>query len=354
MAQDAQTGRSLDQALSAGPLNPAAGAALADDLYAALDALHRSGQTHGYVRESLVRLQPDGSARLQPAGAPGGERATDVRAAAELVCTALGIPLHWMPAEPLRESERAAPALAATLRALAQGSLPLDAAGAQIALREAAGGLVEDDAVAGARAELAARAGATPPPAAAAPHHHAPPLMMPLASGSRRRPVLIGAGIAALVVLLGALGALGWITAGRHSNPSGASAPRTASPAPARSASPQPLPSIPTSSGPVKSVVETPQSTCEAGSACKLEVDVHFVKLETPQDIAWQFELVDSCTSETTYVDGGVVHAQKGWVHAIGDSQVTLPAGHPLAIVAITTAPSHAASAPLLVTGGTC
>lgn len=353
MAQDAQAGRSLDQALSGGPLTPAAGAALADDLFAALDALHRSGQAHGYVRGSLVRLLPDGSARLQPAGAPGGDRATDVRATAELVCTALAIPLRWTPAEPLRDSERAAPALAATLRALAQGSLPLDAAGAQTAVREAAGGLVEDDAVAGARAELAARAGATPPPAPS-PHPHAPLLMAPLAAGSRRRPLLIGAGIAGVVILLGALGALGWITAGRHASPGATASRTTSSPPAAPSASPRPLPSIPTASGPVKSVVQTPQSTCEPGSSCKLEVDVHFVKLDTAQDITWQFELVDSCTSEATYVQGGVVHAEKGWVHAIGDTELTLPAGHPLAIVAITTAPSHAASAPLLITGGTC
>jgi hypothetical protein len=296
------------------PLSPAAGLALADELLTGADP--------------------------------------DVRSVAERVCRELAIPLRWSPADPLRENERAAPALAATLRALAQGSLPLDAAGARAALHEAAGGLAEPEALAGGRAELAARSGAVPPRPVAP---QTPAVVLPPAiAAQRRRRLAIGAGIAAAVVILGGIGVLGWSTAG-HREPTGpVAASRAPSPAARATFTPSPLPSLPATDGPIKSVAETPQSTCEPGSRCRIEVDVHFVKTDSPLVVTWQFELVDSCTSEVTYVDGSSVKALKGWVHVVGDTDVTLPAGHPLAVVAVTTEPSHAASAPLLVTGGTC
>lgn len=341
-------GRNLEQALGSQLLSPAAGAALADDLLAQLEKVHAGGVAHGYVRPGLVRLQPDGTATLTPAPAPGDDRSRDVRAVAELVCGALGIAPVWSPAEPLRESERAAPALAATLRALAQGSLPLDAAGARAALHEAAGGLADEEARATGRAELASLAGT------AAPAHHAPTVTLPVPGRRRRPPLLTAAVIAGGLLLLGAAGVLGWSTAG-HRPPAGTAA-RSAPPTPrtAASASPAALPSLPPASGPIRSVAETPQSTCEPGRTCRIEVDVHFVKTDAPVVISWQFELVDSCTSDATYVQGGSVKALKGWVHVVGDTDLALPAGHPLAIVAITTAPSQASSPPLLITGAIC
>lgn len=352
-ADEANSERPLDRALQAGPLTPAAGAALADDILAELEKLHGAGTAHGFVRAPSVHLRADGTAALQatPAPAEPSERPADVRATAALVCEALAIPLRWSPTDPLRESERAAPALAATLRALAQGSLNVDAAGARAALHEAAGGLGDEEAVNAGRAELRALSGATVPPPAV---HHAPTITVPPPLNERpRRPFLIAAGVAAAVVILAGLGVLGWSTAGRHAaeNTAKRSSP---APLPQQSASPLPLPSIPTASGPIKSVSETPLSTCNPGSSCKVEVDVHFVEAESPEDVSWQFELVDSCTSDATYVEGSTVHAKKGWVHVVGDTELTLPAGHPLTVIAVTTEPSHAVSAPLLITAGTC
>jgi hypothetical protein len=349
LANDSPAGRPLDQALAAGPLSPPAGAALADDLLAALESLHREGRAHGAVEPSQVRLLPSGSARLLPPPAPGEDRPSDVRAVALLLCNAVGVAPAWSPSEPLRETERAAPALAATLRAIAQGSLPLDAGAARAAIREAAGGLVEEEAAASGRAELAARAGA---PAAAVAERHPPAIRLPNRR-SRRRPLLIAVAVAALLVLLAGFGVLGWGTAGRHPSPPAAAA-KSPSPLAQHSPSPTPVPTLPTANGPIQSVVETAQGQCAVGASCAVEVDVHFQKTDAPMDVSWQFQLVDSCTSNATYVPGNTVHALAGWVHVVGTTRLTLPGGHPLAIVAITTAPAQAASAPLLITNGTC
>ncbi|HEX6489659.1 MAG TPA: hypothetical protein VF137_12410 [Candidatus Dormibacteraeota bacterium] len=352
----ADLGTGLDRALQPGPVGVGAGLVLANHLFEGLEAIHAAGTAHGAVGEHAVRLFEDGGARLwafAPALDDVAEAKTaDVRAAAQLVCRALGLPLEWSAADPLRETERSAPALAATLRAIARGSLPLEAQGALSAVNEAAGSLAEDGALAGGRAELAARAGqrSTPPP-----KPRLPVVSLPAPAAPTRGVLYIAGGVVAAVLFLTGVGLIGYqAVAGRHSSSPPPVAGAQHSPAATASPSPNALPSVPPSNGDVKSVVESPQNECSPGATCTIEVDVHFTKAAAPEDIAWQFELVDSCTGDATYVDGNHIMAQTGWVHVIGDTRVSIPSGHPLAVLAVTTTPSLAASSPLLITSGSC
>ena len=350
---DADLGRSLEEATGGRDLEPAAGVALGIDVFEALEAAHHAGQAHGEVSRDAIRLGADGHGRLWAfspwADGSAEARQADVRAAAGALCAAMGIRLEWDASGQLRESERAAPAVAATLRAIARGSLPLDAAAATDALREAAGSLGADTALASARTGLAPAAR----PAAPRPIPPSVAVSLPPALSSRPRALAIAGAVVAAALILTGIGVVGWRTAGQH--PRSSTAP-SRSPSPAASASPTPpgTPLPPASSGVIRSVAETMTSACSPGTTCTIEVEVHFTRLSEPGPISWQFQLIDQCTQEVSVADGTTVNAKAGWTHVIGDTRVSLPAGHSLAVVAITQTPSQVSSAPLLVPGGSC
>ena len=346
---DAEIGASLQQVGGGHALDAAAAVALAVDVLEGLAALHRLGQSHGDVSLEAVRVLPDGRACLwgySPwSEGTGAAQIADVRSAAELLCAASGIPLEWDPADALHESERAAPAVAATLRAIARGSLSLDAGAAAAAIREASGHFGTDEAMQASHESLAPSA---PPPA---PSRLAPIAvsLTPLIS-RRPRTFAIAGAIAAGVIVLTAVGVVGWRTAAHPHRIVGRPAIASATPTP--SAVTSPLPSAPPSSaGPVKSVTATLSGNCKLGSTCRIEVEVFFAKLEVPALVAWDFQLTDSCTQETTPATGSHVDAKKGWTHVIGDTEIELPAGHSLAIVAITSSPSQASAPPIVIQG---
>jgi hypothetical protein len=175
---------------------------------------------------------------------------------------------------------------------------------------------------------------------------------------------VIAASVAAILVA-GALLVMDR-TSGRH--PPAAEALPTASKQPApRVSSTRPvrvgtagLPRVPrlaaAAAGDVRGVSLQPQSSCTPGTTCAVTVKVNLTPSTTTRDISWQFEVINRCTGKITGLTGGVLTAQPGWDAPYATTSLQLPAGRALAVVAKTTAPSQAASKPLLAPagGGSC
>jgi hypothetical protein len=205
----------------------------------------------------------------------------------------------------------------------------------------------------------------------------------PSGGGTSDRPSwLIPAIIAAvLILLLGTAG--GIILAGRNSNngggpvaqksPSPATSPKTspkASPTatPSAQSGPRAVPTFaPANADPVKSVQycspstpcnisgSTPETatSCELGAACHVEVAIAFT---TPQRVPVGFSLkfFDRCTGVTTDLPGPNNFTPPGYTLVILEKNVTLPTGVKSgALVAVSTVPAVAASAPLLLGSST-
>ncbi len=378
---EAPRGLQLERLLKiVSPLSPPQVTALGLAVLGALEALHRRGFVHGSLTPAAVHVLPDGQIKVggfatNAVHAPeANDRVADVRAAGALICACLGIPSVWSPSDPLREPERAAPALAATARAIAGGSLVTDAAAALVAFQDSAGLMASTGAQAASLSELGGMAGGAIPtaPSRRDNGHEPEPILVTTRPPRRGMPALpalprvelpdlpwsrIGAAVAGVVLIAGLV--IWGVSALAGAKQPAAGPPVAAhSPSPGGSAKASPSPGgiptfAPAASGAVSSVQITPQGACTVGSSCALEVSVHFQSGQA-QTIAWDFEIVDSCTSEATQQKGTSVNAQSDWNNVIGDTTLSLPAGHPLAIVAVTSQPSRAASSPLLLPGGPC
>jgi hypothetical protein len=236
--------------------------------------------------------------------------------------------------------------------------------------------------------EMATAAPVAPPP-------EAPPQRAPIGAPARkptvaRRPAgggtsdrpswLIPAIIAVvLILLLGTAG--GIILASRNNNngggpvaqhsPSPGTTPKTspkASPTPSAQGGPRAVPTYaPANADPVKSVSYCSPSTpcniggatpetatsCDLGAACHVEVALAFT---SPQRVPVGFSLkfFDRCTGVTTDLPGPNSFTPPGYTLVILEKNVTLPTGVKSgALVAVSTTPAVAASAPLLLGSST-
>ena len=128
----------------------------------------------------------------------------------------------------------------------------------------------------------------------------------------------------------------------------------SASPAATPTPQPSPSPSAaafgPAAAPPITSVVLTLPAGCQAGSTCNAHVQVNMKGLTSSGPVAWDLKLVD-CSGNVTAGPSDSVDAQAGWTYVYGDRQVQIPSA-PTQVVAVTTAPAQAASAPVAV--GTC
>lgn len=170
---------------------------------------------------------------------------------------------------------------------------------------------------------------------------------------------LIGAGVAVALVLAAILfSVVGRVTeapaptTGLKASPTSTpTAGPVATPTPART----PVAAPPASTGSVKAVTVALNGACAGGGACALEVTVEFPLTTAETDFAWSLTATDACSGAVTPLGDQHVTAQVGWNHVVGDTTVTLPAARgPIKIMATSTSPSQAASAPVQVGSGAC
>lgn len=104
----------------------------------------------------------------------------------------------------------------------------------------------------------------------------------------------------------------------------------------------QPQPGPP--QAPVQAGVEAmPQSEAQAMSQPRPPSPAQ------PLAVTWTFRAIDRCTGAEHTLPGGSLSVAPGGLQAQAVTRVLLPAGHALALTAVTSAPANAASSPLLV-----
>jgi hypothetical protein len=140
-----------------------------------------------------------------------------------------------------------------------------------------------------------------------------------------------------------------------------------ASPTPTSSGGPQAVPNYaPAAATPITSVafciatthpcvglIAADYTNCKMNSSCKVMVEIKF---STPQKgkVAYITNFFDRCTGTTTPLPGGN-YTPTGFTRVDIQRVLTLPAGaKSAALVAVTTSPTAAASAPLLLGDDTC
>lgn len=375
-------GRPLRRLLAIATLTPVQAARVAVGILDGLRALHEVGLWHGGLDEDTVHVGETGEIRLGGWGLGVDRhdveagRAGDDEMAVRLLGRLtghVGRPGHHRPVQ-----------AAALLRALADCEAGRGEPAALLAAaRETATALL-----AGATAERAARELAAliamlerdraAAPAAAAPRRPAPatPARPPhalLSHDAVWRPapnwgrwLAAGLGAAILVALVGAvvvarphLQVRPLTTASRPTpSPVTRATPTPAPPtAPPTAAGARPVPVLaPPTAGPITAVEIQPlQGACEPGAQCAVQVTVRLQPQPAATDVRWSLRTIDRCTGASSTLPGASVTALAGWAYVYGTSWPTLPAGHPLAVVAVTDTPAAAASPPVLAGGsGTC
>ena len=129
-----------------------------------------------------------------------------------------------------------------------------------------------------------------------------------------------------------------------------------ASPTPTNPGGTQTIPTYaPASVPPVVSVVFLPDTACKLNSTCRVDVEI---KYSSPQSgtLGYVLKFFDRCTGTTTPLPGRSFKPPSGFIRADpGFQTVTLPTGSKsAALVAVSTTPTAAASAPLLLGSDTC
>jgi hypothetical protein len=111
-------------------------------------------------------------------------------------------------------------------------------------------------------------------------------------------------------------------------------------------------PPAPAAAGSVAAVDLRPMARCEPAAPCTLRLLVRLDPGPGPQTVTWTYRLVDRCTGEATTVPGGTVTVPAGARRAAAVGTVALPDQRAVAVLAVTSSPATAASAP--VTVGSC
>ena len=220
----------------------------------------------------------------------------------------------------------------------------------------------------------------TSPPIARKPTVPRPPRTGGL--GPTERPAwLVPAAVAAVViVLIGIFGVVVLHRLGGGTNPVASTTPSThpgGSPKASPTSSPtgktvQTVPTFaPASAAPVSKIqICTADAPCaipggspESGSACDLtscrvEVAIYFTAVQKSAPVAYTMKFFDRCTGQTTDLPGTkTTTPATGWIVAIPTDHlaVVIPGGVKSgALVAVTSAPAVAASAPLLLGADSC
>jgi hypothetical protein len=111
-------------------------------------------------------------------------------------------------------------------------------------------------------------------------------------------------------------------------------------------------PPAPAAAGSVAAVDLRPLAQCAPAAPCTLRLLVRLVPGPDPQTVTWSYRLVDRCTGAATTVPGGTVTVPPGGQRAAAVGTVALPDQRSVAVLAVTSSPATAASAP--VSAGSC
>lgn len=72
------------------------------------------------------------------------------------------------------------------------------------------------------------------------------------------------------------------------------------------------------------------------------------------EPVAWDIDVVDRCTGAVSRQPGGGLRAVPQYQYVYGPSTISIPAGRPVAVIAVSSSPSVAASPPLLLGSSAC
>jgi hypothetical protein len=110
----------------------------------------------------------------------------------------------------------------------------------------------------------------------------------------------------------------------------------------------------PASAPPVTGVVFLPDTTCKLNSTCRVDVEMKYSSAQSGT-LGYILKFFDRCTGATTSLPGRSFKPSGGFIRADpGFQTVTLPAAKSAALVAVSTTPAAAASAPLLLGAESC
>ena len=110
----------------------------------------------------------------------------------------------------------------------------------------------------------------------------------------------------------------------------------------------------PASAPPVTSVVFLPDTTCKLNSTCRVDVEMKYSSAQSGT-LGYVLKFFDRCTGTTTSLPGRSFKPSGGFIRSDpGFQTVTLPAAKSAALVAVSTTPAAAASAPLLLGAASC
>jgi hypothetical protein len=111
----------------------------------------------------------------------------------------------------------------------------------------------------------------------------------------------------------------------------------------------------PASAPPVKSVLFLSDTTCKLNSTCRVDVQMNYSSAQSGT-LGYVLKFFDRCTGQTTTLPGRSFKPSTGFIRAEpGIQNVSLPTGsRSAALVAVSTTPAAAASAPLLLGSNSC
>jgi O-antigen/teichoic acid export membrane protein len=358
------SGVTLARLTSASALGPRPIAAVVKAVFDGLEALHREGAGHMSLHANNVHVGIRGNVRLGDGALrqllEGTEDADPDHESRELAGLLRQVADRRLPGPEWDAGE--ARALASALEALRpDGPDPV----VELAtVRRAAGTLLSGGGREESAAELASMVATLRPRQPVSDGEPVPSAPAVAGRRSRRRALVAGAGAAILLIAL-AGGAVAWISSGgaapvatqRPAWPSPLSAGpavATGPTAPGEAGTPTlglPAPAFgPARDGVVTSVeLADPAQGCVPGAACQVRVTVRLAPTTNAKSVAWSFKIVDRCTGVVVTEPGLALTAQPAWPYVYGTSTLSLPAGRSLAIVAVTSSPAPAASAPLRV-----
>ena len=104
---------------------------------------------------------------------------------------------------------------------------------------------------------------------------------------------------------------------------------------------------VPASAGDVATVQVRALRPCSPGTSCAVRVHVGLVPRPSPVLVRWDARIEDVCSGAKATVVGGSLTVPAHADRADLVNRLVLPAGHALAVTAVTTSPAVAASAPL-------
>jgi hypothetical protein len=363
-------GLSLGRLLELAPLTPEQGAMVGAAILNQVSVAGADTLTAEELDPRHIRVFPDGSVSIAGGATPSDERdpRAVLRAAGRSICAALGVSPEPDDEPGFTAAEAVALPLVIHARAMAVGAAGADPVAATHIYLERAGRLGSRERLECSREELAAlvsrllkSAGpvtSRPRTAAAVPVPLAPSRprfgwRLPAAAG------LVGALLVVAVVAVTGAARPEPVT---HRAQLAIVSPVTPSlvtvhetPAPAPSAIPLQMPTFaPAAAAPIRSVAASLIGPCTSGATCGLDLTISFQPARSNLRLAWKLEVFDGCTGEIAERPGGSFAAPAGWSRVEVTAKLPVPAMKAPRIIAVTTAPSAAQSAPISVLPAAC